>query len=694
MKNIEKRMLENCGTALLKRAVRTKFLPENCGKLGFTSMSIGIPEINVAWYENEYFKPLTKNEQTMLRMGIGAHELLHQVFTDFEYTEHVANSMKRAEAGIFMMFANTIEDPAIEYHAPCVMGGWLLDALKFTIRHIYEMSGGIDDAKNPFQQLINALIHFGDLGNVKGEFTFPEAFEYFKKVVPLYNKAILNPISKERIDIAKECMELTRPLWEEAVKEAEFFEELMKHLMDELKKSGAHAGKEMEKSMKAPASEISEKRSEIAKKIEDAEKSSKDKNEENNDGSSSDEKGSSDADDKDSDSKEKSDKEDKSGKDEKSSESEKSDETADSDSGSSSSESDSDSDTPDEKSDTSKSDSSSDKEILSELSVSPKEATRIAKETLEVSEDAMDSIKKRMEEEIKKEEKENSSDRTPRELPDFSISGVSYKSATCINCRPNVPVSAKGIYQQIVSMHKTEIEHLKKQLKKIFEADKESMSRSTSGNYNILRGSIGTSARIFDKRKEKGKTKDVAIFLLVDLSGSMSGRKVEQARITSVIFAEALTALNVPFYIMGFTADRGAEAVHIHYVDWSNKKSDRESIASMQAGGNNFDGYSIRYAGEVLKKRPENNKLLFVISDGEPACQKYRGGRDVGISDTANAIKEVKKSANTFGIAFGTGVNPTLMKGMYGTDFIHCPEISLLSGILTKKLEKMVKKGK
>ena len=174
----------------------------------------------------------------------------------------------------------------------------------------------------------------------------------------------------------------------------------------------------------------------------------------------------------------------------------------------------------------------------------------------------------------------------------------------------------------------------------------------------------------------------------------MNGQKIIFARETSIIFAEALTRLNIPYYIMGFSADsRGYNALHYHFVDWSNNKLDRYSLASMQAGGNNFDGYSIRYATELLKNRPAKNKILFVISDGEPACYKYSDWR-LGIADTTEAIKESRKSVKTFGIAFGKNCDANELQKMYGNDFIHCPDIEILATILTKKVEKMIKKGR
>ena len=681
--NAEAAVLSRTASGILKGvAVNTQFLPENSGELGFTSGNMPVV-IHVAWYEHEYFKGLSEDEQTMFRMGIGAHETLHQIFTNFSYTKHVCESMTNAEAAIFMVFANTIEDPAIEYFASKVMGGWLLESLRFSIRHIYIKSPEISVSPDAFSQLISALIQFGDMGLIKGKFTFPESEKYFQIVAPLYNKAITCPDSKKRIDIAKECMELTRPIWEEAVKEKEFWEKLIKELQDALKKSGLHLGEKMESEMSSDDgdsdSKISKRRNQAVKSMDISSTGSmkNDESGESND-SDSDESGSPSI----------SDESASSGSDDSASNDESVDNGNDT------------SEAGDESRDESTG-SDGGKEALNEdtgnidgLCVSPKEATKLAMDTYEVSEQALETIKSSINN-ASKTAPEKNTDTKSMPLPDFDISSIAFKRATCSNTRPRIysMTSAMEIYNDIVSRHQYEIKNLEKKLSAIFKADREEESRTTSGSYNILRGSIGTTARMFDKRKDKGNTKDVEVLLCVDLSGSMSGEKVKYARETSIIFAEALTATNIPYYIMGFEADRGADANHIHFVDWSNKRNDRYGLAIMEAGGNNFDGYSIRYATELLKARPAQNKILFIISDGQPASRAYHS-LEMGISDTTNAIKESRKYVRTFGIAFGKNCNPELLQLMYGADFIHCKDISLLTNILTKKLEKMIKKGR
>ena len=700
-KAAEAASLSRTGTAILKgHKVSVCFLPEGSSDLGYTSGDAR--KVFVAWEMSPYFDELSESEKATLRRGVFAHELLHQCLTNFAYTNKVCGEMTRAEAAIFMQFANTLEDPAIEYFAPDIFGGTLLEALRFSIRRIYTLSPGIDKSSNAFGQLINALIQFGDMGLIKGKFTFPEAKEAFKEVAPLYNEGITCSDSKKRIDIARKCMEITRPLWEEEVKNREFLEELLKALEELMKRAGLHLMEDEEKDMEDPSDSDSEgepspasARKSLLKKIKPPKKGSE--SEELDNMSSGGESADS-SDEPESDS--------SSGSSSSSSSEPANDEDSEENANPSGSSSEQEKDKDDEEEGSGEGNNDADADAEDEdLTVGEEEANEMAEDVLPIDDEAIERINRQYEEDAKRAEREERKAESegsrrnstkPSVLPDYSISSSAFKSASCLNRMVRREGEAGGFLSQKYAEEKAryarEIKTLRKALAAIFDSDKEENHRATSGNYNIRRGSLGTTARIFDKRKDPGNLKDAAVMLCVDLSGSMSGTKVAQARKTCIIFAEALSALKIPYYIMGFHADfSGSDAVHDHFVDWRGRKADKESLVAMEARSNNFDGYSIRYAAELLKNTIQaENKLLIVISDGEPACAKYHSYR-TGITDTINAIKDARKVCTTFGIALGDGCDPELLQSMYGRDFIFCEDETLLANVLGKKLQKLFK---
>lgn len=649
-------------------------------QLGFTADGKPVV-VNVAWCNEEYMGSMSEDQKSFFRLGVFAHEVLHQVFTNFGYTHTICNKLKMSEAAVFMKFANTLEDPAIEYFAPQVMGGKMLKALKYMIASVYAKSPLISESTNAFSQMLNALIQFGDCGIVKGEFTFPEAEECFKKVAPIYNKGITCKSSRKRLDIALECMEVSRPLWEEYIKEQEELEKLMDELAKMLSDHGMSIPQMDEDDLdEQEGDEKSGIRSSILSKM----SSGSEKSEEKGTGSSK-----ADAEEDDGEAEEG----EESGKGASDSNEKDAEESEGSVAGGGTSKS-----GEDKTADTSKKRQAKDKSAGTTPGTGDDEdeekAAEIINEDLTLDDDDIESLRQDVEaadEEIQKKEGETALADTEEVLANFDIESSAFSGVSCKNRRiRNGSSILVEEYNSMIQNYRWEINVLTKALSKIFKADKEQIIHSTSGTYNINRGTIGCTARIMDKRRDPANKKDAAICLCVDLSGSMmTSGKIDQAKKMSMVFAEALKANGIPYYIMGFHADmEGYDVMHDHFVTWNGKG--RETLAAMYATSNNFDGYSIRYAANLLKNRPENTKVLFVISDGLPACHAYRGGR--GYSDTKQAVKEAKKICEVQGIGLGVDCSPEVLSEFYGKDFIYCKDQNLLTNTLSKKILKIFRR--
>ena len=201
--------------------------------IGYTSYAGRVCNMSLA-LKHPIMEGLSAKERTLLITGVFAHETLHQIFTDFHYTNITLAKYNRQEAQIIMAFANLLEDAGIEFWAPTVLGDDLLSALDYSIKVFYEKSRPISKEKSAFAQLNAALIQFGDLGIVKGEFTYPEAKTYFDQIAPLFNDGIKEPISSKRIDYAVTFMEMTRPLWERESKEQEKFQKALNEMLRQM----------------------------------------------------------------------------------------------------------------------------------------------------------------------------------------------------------------------------------------------------------------------------------------------------------------------------------------------------------------------------------------------------------------------------------------------------------------------------
>jgi cobalamin biosynthesis protein CobT len=160
------------------------------------------------------------------------------------------------------------------------------------------------------------------------------------------------------------------------------------------------------------------------------------------------------------------------------------------------------------------------------------------------------------------------------------------------------------------------------------------------------------NARVF-KTKKENDVLDVAVTVLVDYSGSMSGQKVRDAIKSSMILTECLAhGLRVPVEILGFT-----ELSHDLTMFLIKGFDDRPSmeqvglrmIPPMGCMSENNDGDAIMLAYHRLRRRKEKRKMLFVLSDGSPAS---------GRGDAMDYTKKIVKSIEEEGIVdiYGVGI--------------------------------------
>jgi cobaltochelatase CobT len=145
------------------------------------------------------------------------------------------------------------------------------------------------------------------------------------------------------------------------------------------------------------------------------------------------------------------------------------------------------------------------------------------------------------------------------------------------------------------------------------------------------------------KREKQTNFKDTVVSLLIDNSGSMRGRPIVVAAMSADILARTLERCGVKVEILGFTtrawkggqsrerwlsegkrpnAGRLNDLRHIVYksanVPW---RRARRNLGIMLREGllkENIDGEALLWAHQRLIGRPEQRRILMVISDGAP----------------------------------------------------------------------------
>lgn len=200
---------------------------------------------------------------------------------------------------------------------------------------------------------------------------------------------------------------------------------------------------------------------------------------------------------------------------------------------------------------------------------------------------------------------------------------------------------------------------------------------------------LDKECRFFSKNRVPLESKDLAVALLIDESGSMSSfDRTSYARAAGIIVYDFCRAMGIPLAVVGHTEDTQVEL--FVYTDFdSNDSMDRYRLMDISAREGNRDGAALRYIAERLIKQPEKNKLLMLISDGQPAGQG-------GYSGTAAEadLRGIKKEYTNKGIMFvaaAIGSDKENIERIYGNSFLDITELDKLPFLLVKKIEKEMK---
>lgn len=655
----EKKSMQKQFTGIMMYRVPIRDVPEGSDAISYTSSE---PAIYLS-KENKYTAGLDKAKARAFRYGIFAKEMCHVAFVDFDHIKAIAETLEEWERPFFRALVAVTEDPAVENSAGTLIGGALLKSMKYATKRMYDLAEPIQSYKTPLEQCINAMIQFGDMGPLKGRFTDKKAKYIFYKVVPVFQDIMKCGNSTERIEMAVTIMNIMRPLWEHDAKERyEFGKSAMEEYEKELSSyissfgksflSGATSEKfyDLDPEEVADAADMTKgaMRHTTWKKLEDDEEKEtgvkaeeEEEEEELLSGSEDPEDGGSYI----------------------GLNTEISDESV---------------------------------EYYTDENIDLDTGKDYDPEEFEIEREALDSLDRLIQIELELSEAEETPSATPAAAPEFASIGKKYtkREYKCANNFVSVSnkATAESVYDKIVRKNFNQIEACRKKLKSLFAEDGEETEYRSSGKLSVERTmSTTVTSKLFTKTKDPKDRSNLAVMIAIDESGSMYGSRIERAKEAAICLSEIFAKLGVPTYIMGYTADKGGYAAyHRHYVYWNNNKADRIKLTSANADANNFDGYSIRYASNVLKLREENHKILIVISDGQPACNAYSSG-DSGYRDTKDAILEARKDGQSvLGVAIGADVD--VLQKMYGRDFIFIKTgEDLFTGIM-KKFTEMVRK--
>ena len=297
--------------------------------------------------------------------------------------------------------------------------------------------------------------------------------------------------------------------------------------------------------------------------------------------------------------------------------------------------------------------------------------------------------------------------------------------------------AATSQYDEIIEAHKLcdleELTALRKQLDEKCDIYQKQIARlanklyrklqskqNRSWSFDIDEGILDTSklTRIITnsnnslsyKKEKEIKFEDTTVTLLIDNSGSMRGKPIMIAALTTDMIAATLEKCKIKVEILGFTTKawkggktreywlnngkmknpgRLNDLRHIVYksADQNSKKS-KINLGLMLKEGllkENIDGEALLWASSRLSKRPESRKILIVISDGAPVDDSTLSVNNSNYLEKhlKSTILSIEERSKIELLAIGIGHNV----GQYHSKAITIHDAEELGGIMFDKIE-------
>ncbi len=204
-------------------------------------------------------------------------------------------------------------------------------------------------------------------------------------------------------------------------------------------------------------------------------------------------------------------------------------------------------------------------------------------------------------------------------------------------------------------------------------------------------------ARLFVKEIQR-RSSDFVVDVLIDASGSQRSRQ-HLVALQGYILSAALSRAGIPHRVLSFCTfwdhtimRRFREYEEGREADWR--------LMEFTSSSNNRDGLALRAAADGLLNRPEENKVLIVLSDGRPNDlvvnrpnvrnpAVYTG--EYAVKDTAAEVRRLRSQGiAVLGVFAGEEKDLMAERRIFGKDFAYIRDISTFAHIVGRYLKKQV----
>lgn len=199
--------------------------------------------------------------------------------------------------------------------------------------------------------------------------------------------------------------------------------------------------------------------------------------------------------------------------------------------------------------------------------------------------------------------------------------------------------------------------------------------------------------KVFYTNSLPNEIPQLAVGLLLDESGSMcSCHRCTYARAAAVILYDFCKSLDIPVMVYGHSTGyhNSGNTVELYsYAEFENyDRNDKYRMMDIAARGSNRDGAALRFVAERLVKRPEQVKMLIIVSDGQPADSGYYG---TAAEEDLRGIKHEYNRRGILFIAAAIGDDKADIERIYGDSFLDITDLNQLPVKLTEAVRRHIR---
>lgn len=196
--------------------------------------------------------------------------------------------------------------------------------------------------------------------------------------------------------------------------------------------------------------------------------------------------------------------------------------------------------------------------------------------------------------------------------------------------------------------------------------------------------------KVFYRNRLPNEVPELAVALLLDESGSMGAcDRCTYARATAVILYDFCRSLGIPVMVYGHST-RYPDKVELYsYAEFDSfDQDDRYRLMDIRSRKDNRDGAALRFVAERLSARPEEEKLLLLVSDGQPADCGYSGS---AAEEDLRGIKQEYQRKKILFVAAAIGEDKQNIERIYGDSFMDITDLSQMPIKLTSVVKRHIR---